>query len=99
MSMRRAINAKCKDCIYDPKAGGSWLAQVAACSCSGCPLWPLRPAPRGWRAPRDPATVDPAWVRLGHLEAIASITPAIAVSDRDLTSSTTERASVRAGPS
>lgn len=45
MSLRAAVNAKCKDCIYDPLAGGTWRAQVAACTCKGCPLWPHRPMP------------------------------------------------------
>ena len=38
-----AIRAKCFDCIYDPLAGGSALAQVRACTCRYCPLWPYRP--------------------------------------------------------
>ena len=47
-SMRRAINAKCKECIYDPIGGdGTWRAQVEACTVTGCPLYPLRPTSRG----------------------------------------------------
>jgi hypothetical protein len=45
MSLRRAVNAKCKDCIYDPLAGGTWRAQVAACTCVRCPLFAFRPRP------------------------------------------------------
>jgi hypothetical protein len=31
MSMRKAINDKCKDCIYDPYGGGgNWRQQVQA---------------------------------------------------------------------
>lgn len=46
MSLRRAINAKCRDCIHDPQAGqGTWRQQVAACTCTSCPLWPVRPLP------------------------------------------------------
>lgn len=46
-SMRAAINAKCKDCIHDPKAGlGAWREQVEQCPCTGCPLYPLRPLSR-----------------------------------------------------
>jgi len=43
VSLRAAINAKCKDCIYDPLAGGTWRAQVEGCTCRICPLWPVRP--------------------------------------------------------
>ena len=45
ISLRAAINAKCKDCIYDPLAGlGTWRQQVDACDAEGaCSLWPVRP--------------------------------------------------------
>ena len=46
MSRQKAINAKCKDCIYDPKSGlGTWRQQVAGCTCTDCPLYPYRPLP------------------------------------------------------
>jgi hypothetical protein len=62
----QAIAAKCRDCIHDPSAPGTWREQVAQCSCPGCPLWPLRPAPSGGPfadPPRDPATVSREWLR------------------------------------
>ena len=31
MSMRKAIDEKCKDCIYDPEVEGGWKQQVWAC--------------------------------------------------------------------
>jgi len=44
MSMRAAINAKCRECIYDPMPGnGTWRQQVEACTSYGYPLYPLRP--------------------------------------------------------
>ena len=44
MSRTKAINEKCKDCIYDPKAPGTWREQVQACpSEKSCALWPYRP--------------------------------------------------------
>jgi hypothetical protein len=47
-SMRRAINAKCRECIYDPVGGtGTWRAQVEACTSYSCPLYPLRPTSQG----------------------------------------------------
>jgi hypothetical protein len=43
MSLRQAINAKCRECIHDPLAGGTWRAQVEACTCTRCPLFAFRP--------------------------------------------------------
>ena len=44
MSLRKAVNAKCKECIYDPKSGlGSWRKQVSYCRCTSCPLYDVRP--------------------------------------------------------
>jgi hypothetical protein len=48
-SLRAPVNAKCRDCSYDPKGGGTWREQVAACSCPSCPLYPVRPLPTGMR--------------------------------------------------
>jgi hypothetical protein len=44
-SLRKAVNDACKACIYDPKAGGSWLQQVTECTSGekGCPLYVVRP--------------------------------------------------------
>mgnify|MGYP006270936887 CR=1 FL=1 len=39
----QAINEKCKDCIYDPKAPGNWRQQVTGCTSIKCALWPFRP--------------------------------------------------------
>ena len=49
-SLRKSINAKCKDCIYDELAAGSWVMQVEACTCFTCPLWRVRPV-RSQRGP------------------------------------------------
>lgn len=46
-SMRAAINRHCKDCIYDPLAGGTWRQQVEACTFTDCALYPLRPVSSG----------------------------------------------------
>ena len=46
-SLRSAIDAMCKSCIYDPLSGlGTWREQVSKCSCRLCPLYDVRPAPR-----------------------------------------------------
>lgn len=48
MSLRAAINAKCKECIYDPIGGrGNWRQQVEACTAPACPLFPVRPTSKG----------------------------------------------------
>lgn len=44
-SLRKAVNAKCKDCIYDPEDKGSWRYQVSMCTVTVCPLYDLRPKP------------------------------------------------------
>jgi hypothetical protein len=41
----RAIAAMCKQCVYDPRAAGTWRQQVAICSSIDCPLWRFRPLP------------------------------------------------------
>jgi len=44
MSLRQAINKKCRDCIYDECSGlGSWRQQVTACTVTSCPLYAVRP--------------------------------------------------------
>ena len=67
MSLRKAVNEKCAECIYDPlSGGGTWREQVAQCSVKSCALWRVRPAPDSGpyaEPPRDPATVTPAWLR------------------------------------
>lgn len=66
LSRAAAINSKCRDCIHDDHAPGSWRAQVAQCAAVGCPLWPWRPAPRSGpfaSPPRDPENVTPEWRR------------------------------------
>ena len=43
-SMRKAINAKCYECVYDPVGGsGSWRDQVRACGSKSCPLYSVKP--------------------------------------------------------
>lgn len=47
--MRRAIDAKCRECIHDPFARGTWREQVEGCSSSNCALHPFRPRSRARR--------------------------------------------------
>ena len=77
ISLRKAINEKCKDCIFDPQCGGgTWRAQVAQCSARNCPLWPIRPAPSSGpfaNPPRDPDTVTREWLTAAVGEAKSAI--------------------------
>jgi len=53
MSLRKAVNEKCKECCYDEKSGlGTWKQQVNACTCTLCPLFKVRPR----IAPKRPHT-------------------------------------------
>lgn len=42
-SLKKCIEAKCKDCTYDQAAPGTWRDQVEECRVTACPLWPVRP--------------------------------------------------------
>ena len=43
-SLRRCINEKCKECIFDPHGEtGTWRQQVTLCTSWNCPLYPVRP--------------------------------------------------------
>lgn len=52
MSLRGAINAKCRECIHDPIGGaGNWRQQVEACTAHSCPLYAVRPVSEGGQRP------------------------------------------------
>jgi hypothetical protein len=42
-SLRKAINAKCRECATDPLDAGSPARQIAACIDNDCPLHSVRP--------------------------------------------------------
>jgi hypothetical protein len=45
-SLRSAINAMCRNCLYDRISGpGSWRQQIEACTAKTCPLYNVRPRP------------------------------------------------------
>ena len=51
-SLRKAIDAKCKDCIFDEKSGlGTWRQQTTACTSVDCSLYPVRPISKPKKAP------------------------------------------------
>ena len=43
---QQAIEAKCKDCIYDSLDDGTWRQQVERCEITDCALWNYRPKSR-----------------------------------------------------
>lgn len=49
MSLRNAINAMCRHCIYDQKSPGNWRQQVEACTAPLCPLFEVRPRSKGMK--------------------------------------------------
>jgi hypothetical protein len=42
-SLKKCVEQKCKDCTYDPLAGGTWREQTESCTVKTCPLWLVRP--------------------------------------------------------
>lgn len=52
MSRLKAINEKCRECIYDSSCPGNWRQQIAACTSPKCSLFPYRPQSEGCSAKR-----------------------------------------------
>ena len=42
-SYKKAINAMCRQCLYDPEQEGAWREQVTACTDYRCALYSVRP--------------------------------------------------------
>ena len=42
-SLRKAVNAMCRSCIFDPQIPGTCLDQISTCQITSCPLWKVRP--------------------------------------------------------
>lgn len=53
-SLRKAIDLKCRDCVYDPLEPGRWREQVENCGCADCPLYKVRPVPLAKSAQKGP---------------------------------------------
>ena len=47
MSLRKAINKNCKNCVYDKIAAGTWRQQVSLCGVKSCALYDVRPKATG----------------------------------------------------
>ena len=43
MSLRKAINAKCRECTHDPLDSGTAAQQIACCVASDCARYRVRP--------------------------------------------------------
>ena len=43
MSLRKAINKHCEQCVYDNAAPGTRLQQITLCSVKSCALYGVRP--------------------------------------------------------
>lgn len=43
MSLRKAINLNCANCIHDSLAAGTRLQQITLCSVNSCALYDVRP--------------------------------------------------------
>lgn len=71
-SFRSAINAKCKECTYDPLSRGTWREQVADCVNGGCPLHALRPVPREATVNGKPCPAKVAVIRAKLAQSVAA---------------------------
>lgn len=56
-SLRNCINAKCKECIFDPYSDGTWRQQIEQCSSPNCPLYDVRP--RSQKSDNDNLSLRP----------------------------------------
>jgi len=82
MTRAQAIAAKCRECIHDPLASGTWREQVATCHCTDCPLWRFRPLPSNapqWIAERAPDNLPDGFASLDHDAAIRCMRQNVAV--------------------
>lgn len=69
----QAVTAKCRECVHDPDAAGTWREQVSVCSSVDCALWRFRPlaanAPT-WITSRNPADLPKGWASLAQDDAV-----------------------------
>ena len=67
LTRQKAIEAKCKDCTYDPLDDGTWRQQVERCDITDCALWNYRPKSRS-KLPNitDSVSVQPHYSTNNH---------------------------------
>jgi len=71
-----AIAAKCRDCLYDDRASGTWRQQVSACHLTDCPLWRVRPLAGGvpdFIRARDGSRLPDDWRDLSQEKAVGIV--------------------------
>jgi hypothetical protein len=77
LSLRGAIDAKCRDCGGQEGGDRYWRLHVSVCPVTACPLWRVRPiASRNappWLASRDPGDLPDGFLSLSTEKAIAVI--------------------------
>lgn len=82
-SLRRAIDAKCRDCGGQEGGERHWRGHCSFCPVIGCALWPVRPItgenPPEWLTSRDPSRLPQGFLQLSTEEALALIRGAAAV--------------------
>jgi hypothetical protein len=82
-SLRAAVDAMCRSCIYDPGARGNWREQVQACSSANCPLHPSRPISSASARDRTSVALDMTTAPTSrvHVSKIGLLGPALSVSN------------------
>lgn len=73
-----AIAAKCRDCLFDKEAAGTWRQQVTVCPSTDCALWTFRPLAEGIPhrlKSRSPDDLPDGWHLLPQALAIRSLEP------------------------
>ncbi len=77
LSLRGAIDAKCRECGGQEGGDRFWRLRTSACPVTACPLWPVRPiASRhtpAWLASHNPADLPDGFVSLTTEAAISLI--------------------------
>ena len=54
----RAVDLNCKNCIYDPLAGGTWREQVERCTVKTCAMFFFRPTSSGKKRGTGPGDTN-----------------------------------------
>jgi hypothetical protein len=68
LSLRAAVNSKCKECLYSPDEPGRWREQTERCTSPSCPLYAVRPRVSRARVPErtEKAVLEAVKARSGQ---------------------------------
>ena len=75
LSLRGAIDAKCRDCGA-ADAGVNWREHITCCPATDCPLWRVRPLSRNvpsWLSSREARALPPGWRTISQETALATM--------------------------